>query len=52
MCIRMYNHRSSRLIKLVHCRCDRGVGSAINCQPATAKRCENDLFRHDDGLKK
>ena len=46
-------HRFIRLIQLVHCRCKGGGGgTAINCEPATAKKRENDLLRHDDGLKK
>ena len=46
-------HRSIGLIQLVQCRCRGGGGGpAINCESAAAKRRENDLLRHDDGLKK
>ena len=52
MCVRMDDHRSIRLVQFVQGRCKGGSGSAINCESATAKRRENDLLGHDEGLKK
>ena len=42
--------RSTRLIQLVQCRC-KGGGGALRIT-VNLQRRENDLLRHDDGLKK